>query len=255
MLRYFLLFISLALPASAAEEVVLGLSQNRVAITANFDGSEILVFGAVKREEAIPEGDPLGVIVAISGPKEPITVRRKEKKLGLIWVNTESVTIEAAPSFYAVATSAPFDKIITAAEDAKHEISIQNAIKSADADAQVDDPEAFAEAVQRIRANSGLYSVLENTVDVDAQTLFRTSIAMPSNLTEGDFSTRIFLTRGGEVIAQYETEIDVSKVGLERWLFNLSRQRPLVYGLLSLFIAIAAGWGASAFFRLVRQGA
>ena len=35
----------LCLPAAAAEEqVVLGLSQDRVAITANFDGSEILIF-------------------------------------------------------------------------------------------------------------------------------------------------------------------------------------------------------------------
>ena len=40
------------------EEVVLGLSQDRVAITANFDGSEILIFGAVKREAPIPQDDP-----------------------------------------------------------------------------------------------------------------------------------------------------------------------------------------------------
>ena len=55
MLRLVSLLICLALPVMAQEGVVLGLSQNRVAITANFDGSEILVFGAVKREEAIPD--------------------------------------------------------------------------------------------------------------------------------------------------------------------------------------------------------
>jgi hypothetical protein len=77
---------------------------------------------------------------------------------------------------------------------------------------------------------------------------------MPANLTEGDYVTRIFLTRGGKVISKYETSIEVSKVGLERWLFNLSRQQPLVYGLLSLAIAIFAGWGASAAFRLLRSG-
>ena len=55
MFRLLALLICLALPAAAQEDVVLGLSQNRVAITANFDGSEILIFGAVKRETAIPE--------------------------------------------------------------------------------------------------------------------------------------------------------------------------------------------------------
>ena len=41
MLRVLLLSLLVALPA-AAEEVVVGLSQNRISITTNFDGSEIL---------------------------------------------------------------------------------------------------------------------------------------------------------------------------------------------------------------------
>lgn len=253
MLRLVSLLICLALPAMAQEGVVLGLSQNRVAITANFDGSEILVFGAVKREEAIPDGPPIEVIVTASGPKEPIVVRRKEKRFG-IWVNTDSVTVDEAPSFYAVATSGPFDDIISSVEDLRHEISIRESIRSVGADMNIKDAQDFAEAVARIRENNGLYSLREGTVDVAEQTLFRTSIDMPANLTEGDYATRVFLLRDKQVVAAYETTIDVRKVGLERFLYNLSRQQPLIYGLLSIAIAIAAGWGASAFFRFVRQG-
>lgn len=256
MRRLLSVFLCLLLPlaASASEEVVLGLSQNRVAITANFDGSEILVFGAVKRESSIPEGDPLEVVVTISGPLEPLTVRRKEKRFG-IWVNTESVTIDGAPSFYSVATSGPLREVLSADEDRRTRVSIENAINSIGAVIKSEEALKFAEAIARIRTENGLYSMHEGAVDVSKQTLFRTSVAMPANLTEGDYSTRIFLTRGGKVISQHETKIDVRKVGLERFLFNLSRQQPLVYGLLSLAIAIVAGWGASAFFRLVRQGA
>jgi uncharacterized protein (TIGR02186 family) len=87
---------------------------------------------------------------------------------------------------------------------------------------------------------------------VDQETLFRTSVDMPANLTEGDYFTRIFLTRGGQVVSEFETTIDVKKVGLERFLYNLSRQQPLIYGLLSLAIAILAGWLASSFFRMIR---
>ena len=253
MLRLVSLLICLALPAKAQEGVVLGLSQNRVAITANFDGSEILVFGAVKREEAIPDGPPIEVIVTASGPKEPIVVRRKEKRFG-IWVNTDSVTVDEAPSFYAVATSGPFDEIISSVEDLRHEISIRESIRSVGADMNIKDAQEFAEAVARIRENNGLYSLREGTVGVAEQTLFRTSIDMPANLTEGDYATRVFLLRDKQVVAAYETTIDVRKVGLERFLYNLSRQQPLIYGLLSIAIAIAAGWGASDFFRFVRQG-
>ncbi|WP_109312883.1 TIGR02186 family protein [Ruegeria sp. AU67] len=250
------LLVALALCSSPAlavdEEVVLGLSQDRVAITANFDGSEILVFGAVKREAPIPSGPPLEVIVAVSGPSSPVTVRRKERKLG-IWVNTDSVLVDEAPSFYAVATSAPLNEILSDTEDLRYSVSIERAIRSVGAAMNIRGAQEFADAVIRIREHESLYSIREDTVAVDEQTLFRTSIEMPADLTEGDYVARIFLTRGGSVVSQFETTIDVRKVGLERFLYNMSRQQPVWYGLMSLVIAIAAGWGASTAFRLLRE--
>lgn len=242
-----------ALPAQAAEEeVVLGLSQDRVAITANFDGSEILIFGAVKRETPIPDADQIQVVVTISGPGRPVLVRRKEKKFG-IWINVDSVLVDSAPSFYAIATSAPLDQVLTDTEDLRYRISIKRAIRSVGAAMHIREAQDFADAVVRIRKSEHLYSVRENTVAVDQQTLFRTAIEMPSNLTEGTYTARIFLTRSGRVISHYETPIEVRKVGLERFLFTMSRERPFLYGLMSLAIAISAGWGASAAFRLLRN--
>ncbi len=250
MLRLALCLLLMTLPAKA-EEVVLGLSQNEVAITATFDGSQILVFGAVKREAPIPDGPPLQVAVAVSGPSEPVLVRRKDRRFG-IWVNTESVLLDSAPTFYKVATSAPFDRVLTDVQDLEHRVSVDRAIQSVGATIFSGGAQDFADAVVRIRESQELYQIVENAVAVDQQTLFRTAIDMPANLTEGDYSIRIFLTRNGEVVSLYETTIDVKKVGLERWLFNLSREMPLIYGLMSLFIAIAAGWGASAAFQLLR---
>ena len=238
--------------ADAREEVVLGLSQNRVAITADFDGSEILVFGAVKRETPIPDSAPLEVVVTVSGPSSPVTVRRKEKKLG-IWVNADSVLVDSAPSFYAVATSGPFDAVLSDTEDLRHRVSVERAIRSVGAAMNIRDAQEFADAVVRIRQDEGLYSLRPETVSVDQQTLFRTAIDMPANLTEGAYTTRVLLTRGGEVVSTYETEIDVRKVGLERFLYALSREQPFIYGIMSLVIAVLAGWGASAAFQLLRE--
>lgn len=250
MLRWLIAAMIVAMPVSA-EEVVLGLSKDEVAITTSFNGSEILIFGAVKREAPIPDGPPLEVIVTIAGPSEPLTVRRKEKKLG-IWVNTESVVVDSAPSFYAVATSGLLREALNDVEDLRYKISVPRAIRSVGAPMDVSDAASFTDAVIRIRREADLYQLLENRVTVDAQTLFQTSVRMPSALTEGSYTTRIFLTREGRVISSYETAIDVRKVGLGRWLFTLSRENSMWYGLMSLAIAIAAGWGASAVFRIFR---
>ncbi|MBW4981657.1 TIGR02186 family protein [Mameliella sp. CS4] len=250
MMRLLLLLLVFALPARA-EEVVLGLSKEIVQISTDFDGSDILIFGAIKRETPI-EADPLQVIVTVAGPHQPVTVWRQARRFG-IWVNAHSVEVDAAPSFYAIATSAPWGQVISKTEDLRHKISIPRAIRSVGAPMDVPDAQSFTEAVIRIRTREGTYQLLEDTVTVREQTLFDTAISMPANLTEGTYPTRIFLTRGGNVISTYETEIEVRKVGLERWLYALSRQQPFVYGLMSLFIAIAAGWGASTAFRILRS--
>ncbi len=234
-----------------AEEVVLGLSQDRVSITTNFDGSEILIFGAVKREVPLPRDSQLEVIVTVAGPSLPLTVRRKEKRLG-IWVNTDSVEVDRAPSFYAVLTSAPLSEVLDDVEDLRHKISVPRAIRSVGAPSNIQDSMAFTDALIRIKENSDIYQLREGAVELREQTLFKTSVKMPAALTEGDYATRIFLTRDGKVVASYERNIDVQKVGLERWLYELSRGQPLLYGLMSLAIAIGAGWLASSVFRLLR---
>jgi uncharacterized protein (TIGR02186 family) len=249
--RWLVLLLVLAAPLRA-EEVVLGLSRDEVAITATFDGSEILVFGAVKREAPIPDETDLDVIITLVGPSEPVTVRRKARVAG-IWANVDAVEVDAAPSFYAVLSSAPLDTALNAVADLRYDITIPRAIRSVGAPMTVQDAEAFTEALIRIRERAGLYQVLENAVDLEEDTLFRGRVSLPANLTEGPYRTRIFLTRDGGVVDVYETEIAVNKVGLERWLYELSRNRPLLYGLMSLAIAIAAGWSASTAFRLLQR--
>lgn len=249
MIRLAVLLLLLALPARA-EQIVLGLSADSVGITATFDGSDILVFGAVRREEPIPAGAPLDVIIAVTGPRTPVTVRRKERRFG-IWINTEAAEVDAAPSFYAVATTRPLSDVLLHTEDQRYSITIPRAIRSIGNDVQ--DSASFTDALIRIRSEEGLYNILEGAVDLTEQTLFRAEIRLPANLIEGRYDARIFLTREGRVIDFYEAPIIVQKVGLERWLFNLAHRLPLVYGMLSLSLAILLGWAASVAFQSFRR--
>lgn len=233
---------------AAAETVVAGLSLDAINITTNFEGSEILIFGAVSRDAPAPEG-ALEVIITVEGPSQPMSVRRKSRRLG-IWVNTDGIEVDLAPSFYAVATTAPYEDVISQVEDLRHRVSIPYAIRAVGLG--VADGPVFTDALIRIREREDLYQLNEGGVTLREGTLFDTAIQLPANLVEGDYRTRIFLTRGGAVIDVFEQDIAVRKVGLERFIYNLAHERPLVYGILSLAIAIAAGWLASAVFRYIR---
>lgn len=251
MIRATVLLLALTLPAMAQEVIVAGLSQNRVSITADFDGSEILIYGAVKRDAPPPDGGPLEVIVTVQGPSTPVAVRRKSRVAG-IWVNTASVHIDSAPSFYAVATTGPISHILSDTENLRHGITIERVIRAIGIASEADASEEFVRALQRVRTSEGRYRVLEGMVELTESTLFRTDVVLPANLTEGEYRVRLFLLRDKRVVASQERVIGVRKEGLERWIFNLAQERPLIYGLLSLVLAGLAGWGASAAFRLIR---
>ena len=118
--------------------------------------------------------------------------------------------------------------------------------------AEAERSDEFLSGLLRVRTNEGRYRVLQGKVELTEETLFRTDVVLPANLTEGEYKVRLFLLRDQKVIAQQERLVGVRKVGLERFVFNLAHERPLVYGLMSLVLAALAGWGASVAFRLFR---
>lgn len=246
------------LPARA-NEIIGALSQNRVALTANFSGSEILLFGAIRRDpleayfEDPTENRPFDVVVVIEGPRQTVAVWRKERRAG-IWMNTDSVTLTSVPSFYAVATTAPLGDIITPETDREFRISASLAIDGTQAHETDPQRQVFSEALQRIREQADQYQSLDRFVFLDREILFRANVRLPANLTEGAYTTRMYLVRDGGVVSQFRTAIFVRKDGLERWIYQLAYDHPFLYGLLALAIALIAGWGASALFRFVRSG-
>jgi uncharacterized protein (TIGR02186 family) len=246
------LVLLVGLPLRAEEQIVAGLSQNRVQITANFDGSAILIYGAVKRESPDPGSPPLAVVVTIEGPSSPLTIRKKDRVAG-IWLNQDSVTIDAAPSFYVVATSAPLADSLSETDDLRFKITLQHLIHAVGISGEAPNSEDFVTALERIRTDQGRYRVDENTVQLVENTLFRADVTLPPDLVEGNYKVRMFITRGGQVVDLKELTIFVRKAGLERFLYNLAQDQPFIYGLISLAIAALAGWAASEAFRILRS--
>jgi uncharacterized protein (TIGR02186 family) len=245
------ILIVMAASTTIAETIVSGLSQNRVSITADFDGSEILIYGAVKRDEPAPMDSPLNVIVTVQGPSTPLTIRRKERVAG-IWINNAEVEIDRAPSFYVIATTGPLPEILTQTENLRHKISISSAIRAVGISDEASRAPDFVEALIRLRMADGTYGVKEDAVELSEDTLFRADVMLPANLTEGDYVVRLFLTRGGKVVATQDRTIGVRKEGLERFIYRMALDAPVLYGILAITIAALAGWAAAVAFRLMR---
>ncbi len=251
MIRWLILILVLITAPLRAEEIVSGLSQTRVSINASFDGTSILIYGAAMRAEKPPSWPLLQVIITVEGPVTPIVVWKKQKVAG-IWINRGWVALDDAPSFYAVMTTGALDEILSLAEDEKYHVSIPREIGGVRLGAGSGAASDYLTALQRIRGADGTYRLAPNAVLLLQQSPFRTEVALPANLIEGDYKVRIFLTRGGAVVDMQESVISVGKDGLERFLYRLAQDEPGLYGIISLLMAALAGWGASEAFRRLR---
>lgn len=235
------------------ESVVTGLSADEIALNATFDGSELFLFGAIRRDGPPPtDAGPLDIVITLKGPPRDTVVRRKERRFG-IWINSDSVEVRRAPSFYAVAATRPIDAVLSQTEQLRYGIGMDQAVRRVGGHATLEDTAPFTAALVRLKQANGSYVTADRSVSVAEETLFQTRIDVPANLVEGDYAAEFFLVRDNEVTYKGESLIRVEKTGIERWLYNLSVREPLVYGIGSVLMALATGWLAATAFRLGRR--
>ncbi len=147
--------------AAKAESLVVSLSSHRVAITSSFTGQDLVLFGAIQTDAATaPTGARYDVAVTVTGPRQTLRTRRKERVLG-IWVNVNSRPFIQVPAYLAVLSNRPLPHITTAENLRRMQLGLENfrlvqRVGTDFADTVPDDP--FRSAFIRIEAEHGLYS-------------------------------------------------------------------------------------------------
>jgi uncharacterized protein (TIGR02186 family) len=232
-----------AAPAKAADEIVVDLSDTLVAITAGFQGSDLLLFGALDGNE---EGD---VIVILRGPPKNELVRRKEKFFG-VWVNRDQMTFRGIPGFYAVASSRPLEELLPEEELLERQIGPSRLhLAPIESRPSAKRLKEFRSALIRNKERQGLFEPSEKKVLFLGNRLFRTQLSFPANVAIGAYSAEVLLVRNKAVVAKSTSLLSVRKFGIEASIFDMAHRHSLSYGVLATLIAMMAGWVAGAIFR------
>jgi uncharacterized protein (TIGR02186 family) len=227
-----------AAPARAA--LLVDLSDHLVAITAGFTGTDVLLFGAVDEEGELA--------VVIRGPEADLTVRKKERVLG-IWVNADEMTFVRAPTFYAVAATKPITELAPAPVLQRHGIGLAQLRFEPARAAPPSEAAEFREGLLRSKQRQGHYAPDPIKITFLTGRLFRADLYFPANVPTGTYSVEVFLIRNGEVMAAQTTPLVVSNVGFGADVMLLAHRHSILYGVFSIVLAGLAGWAASAAFR------
>lgn len=237
----------------ARESVEADVSARNIAVTSSFNGTEIVIFGAIDgSQQTSPESGIYSVIVVVEGVPGRLVVRRKSNVAGL-WLNTASATFDNVPSYYAVASTSPIEEIAPKDFLTLHGIGLSH-LKYTPAFGQryplsSEDIAEYRKAILRLKKKDGLYLDRPYGVTFTGKSIFRASIVLPANVTVGPFDTRVYLFREEKLLSRFSVRLTLEREGLERHLHAFAYGLPTLYGFVTVIIAVGAGLLASTVFR------
>jgi uncharacterized protein (TIGR02186 family) len=239
----------LCAPIARAEELAAGLSKDDIKISSSFTGTDLVLFGAIEGEggASIATVQDHDIVVVVRGPGTVVTVRRKER-LGPIWINRDQRRFVGVPGFYFVASTKPLNEIGDAATLDRYHLGLSHLDFNPPA-GSVMPPLEYRGAIVRAKSKSELYSEHSGGVQFISGSLFRTTIALPSNLPSGTYDVNVYLFRRHEIVTAFSTPLRIGKTGVERLLFKFANDLPWVYGLVAVLLAAFAGWASAVVFR------
>lgn len=248
MLRALLLFVSfiaVTFPQQSWAQndgvITLDLAKDHVDITTGFDGSTLVVYGMTATD-----GD---IAILVTGPQRNMIVRRKAPVMGA-WINTAWAEFVQVPSFYDYALSR------YAMEQDMAALLQQNGIGLAGLNfmahggsAEGAEVARFREALIRNKQTQGLFPLKAEGLQFIRDNFFKADFVLPSNVPTGDYTVSAYLFKRGKLYAQDHTSFRVAQVGFSARLYSFAYRDSLAYGLVAIFLAFFAGWGAFTFLR------
>ena len=220
------------------------ISEDNVAITTSFHGTNLLMFGAMSGAE----GDD--VVIIISGPDAPIATRRKENVSG-IWINTKAVTWKNAPTYYQIFSNRPLGDILPDSELNRLKIGYKElplTTEPTDLTNEALDGE-WREALARTMGDANLWKNHPDAVSVIRGALFRVDVPLPKNVRPGEYDVRILHLRDGVLLSEKFNTISVQKKGVGAMIYRFAHDYSLFYGIFAVLFAVASGWLAAVAFR------
>jgi uncharacterized protein (TIGR02186 family) len=78
---------------------------------------------------------------------------------------------------------------------------------------------------------------------------FRAGITLPADVPTGSYTVDVKLFADGAMVARTNSTLTVTKAGFEQYVADAARDNGLLYGFVTMLMALLTGWIASVVFK------
>ena len=224
--------------------VISDIDKTDIELSTRFDGTSLLVFGALS-----PENDNTSLLVEVIGPSTSVDITKKVQIWG-IWVNKKIAQFKDIPSFYKISISNPEHPILKEIEYQKLKSIFYEFLETISISENGNGAGKYQNELTRLKKKLGNLSTFEEKINVIDNKLFSYKVNLPKKIYPGIYKIKMTLIdQEGIELSKSEQNVNVSKVGLQEFLSSNSKNSPVFYGLFSVIIALFLGFSAAQLFR------
>jgi uncharacterized protein (TIGR02186 family) len=238
-------------PPAAAEKLVSSLSSHQVRITPSFTGTKLVLFGIIERDADMPVRSGYDIVATVSGPRETLVVRRKERIAG-IWINSDSRTFVQVPSYLTVLSNRPIEDMVSLDLARRLQLGVRRTLLPQQigpdtADVVREDP--FRGAFLRLKEARKIYVEKNDAVTFITPILYAADIPLPAGVPVGNYEVELKLFADRALVARGNEAFEIVKFGFEQFVAESALNHGVWYGLATAAMALMTGWLASVMFR------
>lgn len=218
----------------AAGALQMQLAADTINISTFYNGTTLEAKGTAPAD--------VDVVLEVSGPKKDVHLKEKGKVLGFLWMNKTDVALENTPADYMIYTPENSGKDIIGLQTG---IGYQSLVKDIVINPETEDKAfIFAEYV-KLMEKAGVYAINKGAVKygpvTDGVKPFVATLIIPSKMSAGKYQVKAFAVQNGVVTDKMQTDLTIQLQGFPALISSLAYNHSLLFGIMAVVIAIAAG--------------
>jgi uncharacterized protein (TIGR02186 family) len=225
---------------------------NLIGIGAMFNGTHFTVSGDV--------GVDNDVVLIVKGKQEEITLKKKGKALGVLWMNLGDVHFKNVPNLYLLYSSKGKTELADSESKTLEQLgfgpeSLKKEMEIEAPQAEIDD---MANEFLKLKQSQGLFDFHPGEISFEQKNenvkSFTVKVWIPPQIPIGEYQVRVMEIHNGLIVDNSRNQLKVKEDGIPSMLSSLAFDHSLLYGFLAVLIAVAAGLAMDFFFGTGKDG-
>jgi len=230
---------------SASAQLTAKANHDHITVDFFYHGSTVSVRGI-----SDPDTD---LIIKITSDDGHQILREKGKVGGVLWMNVGELKLDRVPNMYFLHSTKNIEEILSPDQMDKYVMGYpalekhvgMNASDQAEKDKWFNEFVKFKESSKLYGATTGQISLTKGT---DSQNYYILT-QWPYQAPPGNYTVSVYAVKDKKVVETATSNVVVEQVGMVKSFANMAKNNAAEYGFISVFAALAAGFGVGMIFR------